>query len=495
MNYPITNPQPPSENSQPQNQTSTPKPITIIDLTQCDDDQQIQPPPSSHKDLASFLGHSNQALISNFIQRRDDIIKKIAKVSQEIEDETTRTKQLRRLIFIKPRLQEAICVQNLLKNADSSFSKQILLHDLTSEVSLSFKCLQNLRNFYQTQNSLSQAEKYTQTSCMIESTWQRIYELSIYDPQLISQVSRLEWIFRAFEVLNHNRDDEKYLYIQYCELLKEGALASQSEKLRESKSYERIEEELQKYKSLSQKVSLLFEQERNRDLAKQIPKMGVQEVKELLQELKEFGFGMKQQAEYVEDILKRSFNIVAKFNEFLRKKALVSANDLMELMLEIDDFPIRLARIEEHLTKLSDDQKEQIAVVLQETAQRIVEGNKEIHLKFVNYAKERTIKNGIMVPGAEGIWRTCGQEVQKITKYSEELMQDLPTFTVEDFGRIRRQIEKRGYEHIKGELWLAQMKFLRIFVRVSSNLRAQLLSKSFTVSCLKLEIMSTLSQF
>jgi len=467
MYYSIPNRKPqfpfPSSASKSPNETLTAaaKFIQIIDLTQDEDDGQIQSP-SVHKNLTSFLKDSKEALISNFVQRREEVIKKITQISQQTEDEEQRVSELRRLIFIKPRLQEAICIQNLLKNTDSIFSRQIL-QDLTSDIELSFKCLQNLQGFYNAQRSLPQAEKYIQTSRMIESTWQRIYRLSVYDPQLISQVSKLEWIFRSFEVLNHNRTDGSYPYIQCCEVLKKGVLASQSNNLRESKFYKKIEEELQRFQSLIQKVSLLLAQERDRDSAKHISKMGVQEVKELLQEMKEFGFGMKQHVQYVEEILNKSLNIVAKFNEFLRKKALISTPHLLELLSEIDNFPVRLTRIEEHLIKLLDCQKEQVTAVLQETAQRIAERNNEVHLKYVNFAKERTIKNGIMISGAEEVWKACGQEVQKITKYSEELMQGLPTFLFEDFSQVRRQITERGHEHIKAELWLAQMRLLQIY--------------------------------
>jgi len=268
--------------------STTTKSIPIIDLTQCEDADQVQLPDKDSK----------ETLINNFIQRTDEIIKKTAHIYHQTEDETARTIELRRLIFTKPKLQEAVDVQNLLEDNDSDFF-ELILEDLTSDIELSRHCLQNLQDFYQTQNSLPETEKMRQTSQMIESTWQQIYQLSIYDPVLINEVSQLEWIFRAFEVLNHARTDYSYPFIEYCELLKKAALASQSEEIMTSKFYERIEEELQRYQFLIEKVKFLLNQERKPSLAQ---KMEAQQVQELLQELKEFGFGMEQEIEHIEGV-------------------------------------------------------------------------------------------------------------------------------------------------------------------------------------------------
>ena len=433
------------DDSKLSNQTSTTaNSIPVIDLTQCEEFDQIQLPSPPHKG-------STENFINNFLQRRDEIIKKIAQVSQQTWNET----KLRRLIFTKPKLQEAVDVQNLLKNNGSIFSGQVL-QDLISDIELSRHCLQNLQAFYYTQNFRSECEKLIQTSHTIESTWQKIYKLPIYDPVLINEVSKLEWIFRASEVLNHERADSQYPYVQYCQLLKKGALASQSDEIMTSKFYERIEEELQRYQFLIEKAKLLLKQG-------SVQKMDAQQVQELLQELKEFGFGMKQNVKHVEGILKKAFNIGERFRTFLEKKVLVSAEDLMELMLEIRNSPIRFQRIQGLLNKILNDQKEQVKVVLQETARRITEGTRKLSRKYLKDIEESYQMKGAVRLEAKEAWEVCGQEVQKIRQYGEKLIHDLHTFKFEDFCRIRRQITERGYEYIKGELWLAQMRLLQIF--------------------------------
>jgi len=198
MNCSITNrhPQSPfsySASKLPNHTLTRAKFIPIFDSTNYEDAADHIQTPSPHKD-------SKEALISNFIQRRDEIIKKIAEIYQQTDDESTRITELRRLIFIKPHIQEAVDVKNLLKDSGS----RRILQDLTNDIELSACCLQNLLTFCQNKNSLPQAGKTIKTSHVIETTWQQIYRLPVYDPLLISEVSRVEWIFRAFEVLSHN---------------------------------------------------------------------------------------------------------------------------------------------------------------------------------------------------------------------------------------------------------------------------------------------------
>ena len=416
--------------------------------------------PSFHKDKGKCPVFE-EGFLANFIQRRDEIVKKIAQIYQQTDNESTRTMKLRRLIFIKPMIQEAISIRNLLKNTGSAFFKSIL-QDLTSDIEQSYKCLQNLQNFYQFQKSLSQAKNMKQTNHIIHSTWQQIYRLSIYDPELISQVSRLEWISRAIDVLSHHRDDSQYPYIEYCQALKKAALASQSEEIIKGRFYKIIEEELQKQKSLVGKLKVFFGQERN----KIIRKMDISEVQQLLKELKEFGFEMKREVMNVQQILTKALKIEAvaeQYLELINKKTLTLPNDLQQIILQINNFPIRFPRIEERLERYFGDQRGQFKVALRETAQRIREGNNEVLLKLARYIEDKTLRSGNLVPDPEEVWINHGQDVQEIIQYGENLIKQLPLFKFEDFGRIRREIKTVGFEYLKAELWLAQMKFLQIF--------------------------------
>ena len=464
MNYSVTYPQPqlhpkqtsfPSLASKPPNQTlQRAKFIPIVHSTQCgyaaDQIQSL----SSHKDPTT-----KEVLISDFVKRRADIIHKITQISQQTEDEEKRIAELRRLIFIKPLIQEAADIQYLLKDTDFNSGRQSL-QDLTNDIELSLSCLQNLLNFCQTQKSLPQTERMKQTAEMIEFTWQQIYRLPIYDPLLISEVSRVEWIFRAFEVLNHDRADSKFPFVEYCELLRKGALTSQNKEIHANKLSRRIEEELQKYRRLVKKVKLLFKQEGNQGSAQ---KMDAQQVQELLRELEHFRFGLKQEIESVEGVLQRALELGERFNEFLKKKILVSSNDLLEFMLELRNSPVRFKRIEEYIAQIFNDQEKQVQVVHQELARRITEENRELSLGCYRFAGEIARSGGTTLPEAKEVWRACGQEIHKIKRYSEELIQGLQILNFRDFCILSQGITERGYEHIKAELWLAKVRFLQMF--------------------------------
>jgi len=207
-------------------------------------------------------------------------------------------------------------------------------------------------------------------------------------------------------------------------------------------------------------VKLLFKQEGNPGSAQ---KMEAQQVQELLRELEQFGFGMKQEIESVEGVLKKTLDIKKKFSEFLERKFLVSVDDLLEFMLELHNSPIKFTKIENHIVKLFNGQEKQVNVVHQEVARRITEENKDLSLRYFRDAEEISKSHGAVVLGAKEIWKVCRQEVQKITKYSEELIQSLPMLNFADFCLLSRKVPERGYEHLKGELWLAKVRFLQIF--------------------------------
>jgi len=437
------------------NQTSTtPNSLPIIDFAQCEDSDQIQLP-SPYNDLTP----SKEDCIGDFIKRRSEINKKIIRIYQQTEDEKTKVLELRRLIFFKPLFQEAATIQNLLKNSDADLSRKIL-QELIRSIKLSIFCFQHLHEFYNAQQSPQEAEKIKRINSIIESAWQQIYKLSIYDPLLISKVCQLEWNFRAIEVLGHDRADSQYPFIEYCELLKKGALASQSKEIITSKLSRRIEEELQKYQGLIQRVQFVLSQEGNPVSAW---KMDVQQVQKLLQELKEFGFGMKQETGSVEEALKTALKIEEKFDEFLKKKVLVSPTDLFELMLKINNCPLRLTKIEEQITKLFIDQEKQVHTVLQETIRRITEETKELSLKHFRDIQEISLSYGIRMQETKEIGGTCRQEVQKITKKIEEMIQGSQAFNFEDFCILSREVPAKDHELLRAELWLAKVRLLQIF--------------------------------
>jgi len=132
-------------------------------------------------------------------------------------------------------------------------------------------------------------------------------------------------------------------------------------------------------------------------------------------------------------------------------------------MLDIHKSPVRFQRIQGLLNKFINDQKEQVRIVLHEAARRIMEGNRKLSLRYLKDIEGDEKINDAARLGAEGIWEAYEQEVQKIRQYGEKLIKDLYTLKFEDFSIIRRQITGREYEHIKGELWLAQMRLLQIF--------------------------------
>ena len=95
-------------------------------------------------------------------------------------------------------------------------------------------------------------------------------------------------------------------------------------------------------KGLTQKVTLLYEQERKQNL--DLQKLDVQEVKDLLLGLKEFGFGMKQEIEYVEGMLGKTLKIEAvaeRYLKFYHQKGLTSPNDLKKFLQQINPLSSR----------------------------------------------------------------------------------------------------------------------------------------------------------
>ncbi len=91
------------------------------------DPNQIQSPSfSPEKDTNSSHSSQEEDFLQKFLQRRGYVIKKMAQFYQGIHDDKTRTIELRRLVFIKPPIHEAISVQNFLKNSNSDFLKFIL---------------------------------------------------------------------------------------------------------------------------------------------------------------------------------------------------------------------------------------------------------------------------------------------------------------------------------------------------------------------------------
>ena len=377
-------------------------------------------------------------LYDSFLKRREDAMLKISKAFQ-IQDKQLQATELRRLIFKKPSLQEVLYLQAFI-------SKEEIQDDIEKSKAC-FQKVQSISKCYQSQLSdwkyPVDPKQMAEIGHSIDSAWDQIYKLSFYDPSLIQEICELEWFFRAREVLGHERTDYEFPYVKHCEDLQKGATEGQSEKIKGSVFYKRVEEELIRYERLMKKVKGLQDQ------------ADPEEIHRLLEELKEFGFGMKEEIQSLEKILREVISQIQQrdVEQNYDKNAIVQDQlaDFMDSVLQdISRFDVTAQRSQEE--KLGS-----------EIAKRILLANKELLSRLaMDMISSR--------PNDE----TC--EKQRISGFVQELIRNLqlhpPKFEeICEWSQSIREFKLYSEERdqIKAELCLSKIKFIKLFCETSTK--------------------------